>query len=307
MIKRDDSYLPPERLNAVKKEAHRALQKADAYGVFPTPVSQIIEMAKVELAPEDAFHIGLVRKFRKKFGDTLRRALSKVSGIFDVADRVIYIDQSLHAVKQTFLKLHEIAHSFMPWQRNLYSAIEDCKKTIESEQADAFDREANVFASEVLFQCNRFTEEAADCDFGILTPVKLSKKYGSSIYAAVRRYVRLNPKACAVLVINGPVLAEGDGFIATLRRVEMSESFLEQFGNIAFAEQFTPDDQIGAMIPVQKRKMTRPRIILLKDVNGVTHECVAEAFTQTYQVFILICPTLNLSSKSIVVPAFHIN
>ncbi len=304
MIKRDDSYLPPDRLTAVKKEANRALRNADAYGVFPTPIEQIFEMAKVDLAPEDAFHTGLVRRFRNKFGDTLRRALSKVSGIFDVAGRIIYVDQTLHAVKQTFLKLHEIAHSFMPWQRNLYSAIEDCKKTIESEQADAFDREANVFASEVLFQGNHFMEEAADCTFGILTPVNLSKKYGASIYAAVRRYVRTNPRACAVLVINSPILAEVDGFIATLRRVEMSETFLLQFGNIAFAEQFTPDDQIGAMIPIEKRRMTRPRIILLEDINGATHECVAEAFTQTYQIFILICPKLSLTRKSIVVPPF---
>lgn len=34
MIKPDDSYLPADRLIAVRKEAERALNAADAFGVF---------------------------------------------------------------------------------------------------------------------------------------------------------------------------------------------------------------------------------------------------------------------------------
>jgi Zn-dependent peptidase ImmA (M78 family) len=282
----------------------RVLKASDAFGTFPTPIDQLLQKSKITLAEEDAFHEGLIRKFRRKFGDQLKRALSKVRGILDATARIVYIDYSLPLIKQAFLKLHEIAHSFLPWQRKLYAAVEDCDKTIAPEQADAFDREANVFASEVLFQCETFSNEAADHKFEILTPVKLSKKYGASIYSAIRRYVRTNDRACAVLVINMPELAAGNGFIASLRRIELSESFAVQFGQIRWPELFTPDDQIGAMIPMGKQRMSGRRSIFLVDVNGDTHQCVAEAFTQTYQVFVLICPSSKLNRSSIVVPAF---
>jgi Zn-dependent peptidase ImmA (M78 family) len=306
MRRRDDSFLPPDRLRAVKKEATRILKEADALGTFPTPIEQLLQSSKVILADEDAFHESLVRRFRRRFGNRLKRALSKVRGILDATARIVYIDYSLPTIKQAFLKLHEMAHSFLPWQRPLYGAFEDCDKTIEPAQADAFEREANVFASEVLFQCETFSAEAADHEFGILTPVRLSKKYGASIYSAVRRYVRTNNRACAVLVLNMPELAERDGFVATLRRVEISLPFSAQFGDISWPDCFTPDDQIGAMVPTGRRRMSRPRLILLNDVNGDTHECVAEAFTQTYQVFVLIHPSDHLVCSSIIVPASSI-
>jgi Zn-dependent peptidase ImmA (M78 family) len=109
--------------------------------------------------------------------------------VLDAVARLVYIDRTVLVVKQTFLKLHETAHAFMPWQRDLYRVVEDCEKTISPEMSEQFDREANVFASEVLFQLETFTEEAAGYDFGILVPVKLHSKYGASIYSAVRRYV----------------------------------------------------------------------------------------------------------------------
>jgi hypothetical protein len=53
------------------------------------------------------------------------------------------------------------------------------------------------------------------------------------------------------------------------------------------------------MIPINGRKMSRPRNLPLIDANGDLHECVAEAFTNTYQVFILIHPVEKLSKKSV--------
>ena len=44
----------------------------------------------------------------------------------------------------------------MPWQKDLYAVIEDSKNSLDPALADLFDREANVFASEVLFQLDGF-------------------------------------------------------------------------------------------------------------------------------------------------------
>ena len=56
------------------------------------------------------------------------------------------------------------------------------------------------------------------------------------------------------------------------------------------------------MIPVGNRKMSKPREITLKDAHGRRHSCVAEAFTQSYQIFVLIHSVETLTAVSIAVP-----
>ncbi len=159
----------------------------------------------------------------------------------------------------------------------MYALVEDCQHALESELAALFDREASVVASEVLFQIDRFIQDAESREFSIWTPVRMSKDYGSSIYAAVRQYVSKNNRACAVLVLNMPELVDGHGFQASLRRPIESKAFVDLFGAIQWRDTFTPDDQIGAMIPVAGRKYSGKRQIRLTDRNGDKHECLAEA------------------------------
>ena len=59
----------------------------------------------------------------------------------------------------------------MPWQRAMYNLVEDCDQALDPEAADLFDREANVFASEVLFQNDTFSDMVADETFEIWTPI----------------------------------------------------------------------------------------------------------------------------------------
>jgi hypothetical protein len=297
--KADDCSLSQEQRLLIRKHARLALEKADAIGVFPTPVVAVMEAAKVILADEDALAEGFLQKMRRKAGSALRRALSKVLGVLDVVARVIYLDRTLYVVKQTFLKLHETAHAVLPWQRDIYAVTEDCEKTIAPEISEAFEREANVFASDVLFQLDAFTKEANDHDFGIKVPLKLSKRFGASIYSAIRRYVSESHRACAVVVLNPPELCDRHGFVATLRRVVTSEHFAFLFGELNWPASFTPGDEIGAMIPVGRR-MSRPRPICLVDRNGTHHECVAEAFTQSHQVFVLVHEAQTLTRATVV-------
>lgn len=271
--------------------------------MFPTPVSDIMAVAKVEEVQEDVLSPSLVEKIRAelgKTGDTLKRALGKVIGLFDARASLVFIDRSLMTVKQTFVRLHEAAHGFLSWQRPMYQVVEDCEQALEPGVADAFDRQANVFAAEVLFQLDAFALEAADKKFSVFTPVNMAKKYGASVYASVRQYVAKHHKNCAVLVLNPPALVEGNGFTAELRRTIQSESFTEMFGAMAWPETFTPDDQIGAIVPIG-RKASKPQPIVLKDRNGDEHECLAEAFNNSWYVFVLIHEVKALTATSALV------
>jgi hypothetical protein len=104
-------------------------------------------------------------------------------------------------------------------------------------------------------------------------------------------------------VLNMPELIEGDGFRASLRRPIQSASFTETFGDNLWKAYYTPDDDIGALIPQGKRKSSGKRTLVLVDRNGDRHECVAESFTQTHQVFILIHAVKTLTAKIVLLSA----
>jgi hypothetical protein len=287
-VKKDDFSLSPEELERVRVEARSALERANAFGRLPTPVADILSAAKLTVVDDEALDDGLLARFRRKATGALKTALSKVLGLFDAQAWLIHVDRGLMAVKQTFIKLHEAGHGLLIWQRKMYAVAEDCKLTLTDEVEDLFEREANNFATEVLFQLDAFTEQAADHAFGIDVPLKLGPKYGASAYSSIRRYVMKNKRACIVLVLDPPVLTDGVGFQATLRRVVPSPAFVRMIGARVWPANFTPDDELGDMVPLGKRRMSRPRTISITDRNGTDHECLAEAFATPYQVFILI-------------------
>ena len=302
MAKPDDSSLTKQQYARIRKEATRLLRKTDALGVFPTPVTDIMEASKVTVAPENVLDEGFLRTIRRKAGSALKKAISKVIGIFDIHARLVFIDRGVLVVKQTFLKLHETGHAVLPWQRDLYAVIEDSDRELDPDTAELFDREANVFATEVLFQLDGFIREAAEHLFGIRTPLDLSKKYGASVYASVRQYVTKNSRDCIVLVLNSPEMVDGLGFRSSLRRTVSSLSFQKKFGDLDWPKYVTPDDEVGAMVPVGGRRMSGRHEITLMDRNGIRHECLAEAFTNTYQVFVLIHVVRTLNGSTVVFP-----
>lgn len=299
----DDCTLTPSQLAKVRKEADRALREAGALGVLPTPIDAILAVAKVEEVKEDVLNPGFLTKMRSKAEGALKSALSKVVGLFDAVAGLIFLDQLLMPVKKRFVTLHEAGHGFLPWQRIMYRVVEDCDKALDPKAADLFDREANVFASEVLFQNDTFYDMTADEKFSIFTPINMAKKFDASLYASIRQYVAKNRRSCVVLVLNPPELVEGHGYRATLRRVVQSSTFTAIFGDHAWATVYTPDDHIGASIPLYGRKASGKREIFLVDRNGDRHQCIAESFTQTHQVFILIHAVKTLGPPAILLSA----
>lgn len=296
-MRADDSSVSIGQRKRIEKQAREALERANVLGIFPTPIDEVYHAAKVTIANDELFDDGFLSKFRKKASGALKSAIGKVLGLFDAKSNVVFLDQAVKGSRKVFLKLHELGHALLPWQKSIYSVVEDCEKTISPEVSDEFDREANVFASEVLFQLDTFTSEANQHDFDIGIPLKLSKKFGSSAYAAIRRYVSRSSLSCAVIVLNPLEAVQGDGFRASIRRVETSDLFRESFGDIQWPLYVVPDDAIGANIPLGKRKMSNKREIGIVDANGVTHECYAEAFKTPYQIFVLILEKNKMTRK----------
>jgi len=305
VTKPDDSTLNPDDLRAVEERARKLLDRADAWGMLPTPIENILASAQIQVAPTSLFdpaHIlAYIRSKGGDFANRIKSAVSKVFGLYDAGERVIHIDDTVVESKQNFLKLHETGHHEIPTHRKLFRLFQECEKTLAPDIADQFEREANNFARFALFQGDAYTRCAADSALEIKTPMKLAKKFGASIYASAREFARTNHRACVVYVLEPIHYVLGNGAQAVVRRIEASPGFLSQFGRPTDTL-ITCDHLLGPVLPIG-RKMTRPVTLSVADLNGTDHECVAEAFDTTRNVIILLYPVLALTTTTIVLPS----
>ena len=303
MTRPNDSSLEPADLRAVEEQAHRLLDRADAWDCYPVPVDDILAAANVRVGATSAFDpVALLSYLKGKAADTSRRvksAISKVFGLYDAAEAIIHVDDTVVQAKQTFVKLHETGHHDLPTHRTMFGIFQDCKKTLSPDVADRFEREANNFARFLLFKGSRFAEHAADCPFEIRTPVTLARKFGASVYAAAREFARTNPRACVVYVLEPLENNRDSGVRALVRRIEPSPAYIAQFGHPA-VNAITPGHFLWPVIPIH-RKMTNPVSLPITDVNGQTHECLAEGFDTTYNILILLYPRRALTTRRLLI------
>jgi hypothetical protein len=289
-------------LRAVQVAARRALDRASAWGVYPTPTPIILEAANLTIAPASAFDPRRIMAYlmgkAERAAAALKSAISKVYGIYDAGEQLIHIDHEVHASKQNFLKLHEVGHHELPTHRKLFRIFQDCEKNLDSETADLFEREANNFARFVLFQGDGYRTMARDYKFEIKTPITLAKKFGASIYASCREYVRSHHRACVVYVLEPVTYCEQSRARAEVRRIEVSPLFQQQFGTPT-EQVISLDHSLGRALPIG-RKMTRPTTVSITDRNGQAHECVAEAFDTTFNVLLLVYPVKALTSTTVI-------
>lgn len=304
MAKPDDSSLDLDELRMVEKRARSLLDRASAWDRFPTPIEDIVAAAQLRVAPTSMFDpariLAYVRNKTATTAHLIKSAISKVFGLYDSDERVIHIDDTVKESKQNFLKLHETGHHEMPTHRKAFRLFQDCERTLAPETADLFEREANNFARFALFQGDAYARLAADCAFEIRTPMKLAGKFGASVYASTREFARTNPRACVVFILEPIEYVEGDGARASVRRIEPSPAFKEQFG-CPIDTVITLDHPLGPVLPLG-RKMTRPRTLPIIDLNGTEHECLAEAFATPYNVLILMYPIRALTASTIIMP-----
>jgi hypothetical protein len=219
-----------EAAQDIEKIARNLLKTSKAWGKFPTPVENIISCA--ELTVEQGVDLSRVEPgfFSSNFG-FLNSAISKVLGLIDFRHNTIYIDQSQKEPRKNFVKLHEVGHKVLPWQKDVLGRVDD-DVTIDPDFREETEREASFFASATLFQLERFQDEAAKLPLSINSPRALAQKFGSSSHSAIRRYVERSNKRCAVLVLNAP--QQNGHFAAGIRDYFQSEPFTVEFGEISW-------------------------------------------------------------------------
>jgi len=275
----------------VETIARKLLERADAWGVVPVPIENLLATAKLKVAPYSVFNPRAVAAYAltqgKKAANLVKRAVGKIFGILDAHEEIIHIDDSVLESRQRFLKLHEAGHFELPHQRKMFRFFEDSEQELDPSIADKFEREANNFARFALFNGNTYADRAADMPLAFSSVKKIHKNFKVSLYAGLREYTRTHRRICIAMAVERPKPCANNGLSAAIRRVETSLAFEQQFGRprlpvITKAHPFWP------LIPFGKA--TKPTVFRLTDVDGEQHEFIGEALDTTFNILIFACP-----------------
>jgi hypothetical protein len=268
------------------------LRGSKSLNVFPTRVDQIVEYADL-FVNKDVDVSQIHARYRERANEFLRSALSKVRGIFDIKGRVIYLDLSQTFNRRNFVKLHETAHGVLPWQRKIHDIIGDNDQTLNPDHNEEFEAEANYFASVTLFQHDRFIEEMAKLNLSIEAIMHLAKLFGSSIHAALRRYVDCSKNNCALLILEN--LCKDDTPHCFLRNFIGSKKFVKTFGEVLpphrleLSWPFVQDYYYG-------RRFKKEGRATLQTKDGAV-DFVYQFFNNSYNAFVFMHP-INEIKKS---------
>lgn len=294
----DDRSLSRQELERVESAATALLHRADAWGVVPLPVDDILSAAKLHVAPYSIFDPRAIAAFAisqgRKAADVVKRAIGKIFGILDTHAEVIHIDDSVVEGRQRFLKLHETGHFQLPHQKKVFRFFEESDSELDPSVADLFEREANNFARFAIFNGDSFTKDAASMPLSFGSVKKIHKQYQVSLYAGLREYARTHRHCCIALAIEKPVRCAENGFRAEIRRVETSLSFEKLFGPPTALE-ITKRHVLGPLVPFGK--VTKPTTVRLTDLNGDVHEFIGEALDTTFNILIFVCPVAMFKAQ----------
>lgn len=296
--------LPEE--DDVTRQARLLLRDAEVGERLPTPVGDLVECAGLVVSAEAALdedyadYFGVREEYQKALGASsyaaLKSALRKTWGLIDLIDNIIYLDRAVSSQKQDFLKLHEVGHKMLPWQRATYM-FPDHKATLAPDIKALFEREANRFAAEALFQGDRFTRQSRDLPLELETPLWLSRCYGSSAHAAIRRFVEVSHRCCAVLIMRPPKSGtNGDSMYSVAYEVR-SSAFATQFEGARFPRCLGPESVLGATL-LTGRRYAKGDGLLLSDRDGRKTECGFQTFQNSRSAFALVFPLSETLRRS---------
>ncbi len=139
----------------IEKVTYDILKQSKCFDVFPTPFDKIVEFSELYVDTQTGIH-SIPNHYISKNIDALKKALRKVYGALDRRKKIIYIEPELKIYKRNFIKLHEVGHEVLPWQKKTYEFIDD-EQTVQPETEIEYESEANFFASAALFHLTAST------------------------------------------------------------------------------------------------------------------------------------------------------
>jgi Zn-dependent peptidase ImmA (M78 family) len=170
--------------------AETLLVEAGSANILPTDERKLMSFLGLQQLSFDFMHeLQFVPK---------EKAVPEIRAALSLNERLIATQAGLSSKRKRWGVFHEIAHFILP--EHLEELFLDTDASLGWWTKMRFEREANAMAAELLFQGNRFTEEALSLPTSARVPVQLAQKFGASFESAFRRYAERHMLPCALIV-----------------------------------------------------------------------------------------------------------
>lgn len=284
--------------NDIENISLELLKESHALDVFPTPIDPIIRCSSLLVADDfDLSRIDqrFIDRVNSELKDEYVKSIGSVRGFLDRADRKIYLDQRQQKTRQNFVKLHEVGHHVLHWQKEILAHLDD-DDSLRIETELEFEAEANYFASTTLFQHDRFLSEMDKLGLGIKSPMNLAKRFGSSNHAAIRKYVELSSNRCALLVLE-KIAERGTQPECFKKDFFMSTNSILTFGDVELPTRFGYKWEFVKDYYFKRRFHEKGEINLTTS-NG-SADFTYHFFDNKYNAFVLLFPIGEFKSSKI--------
>lgn len=280
----------------IKEQVRRLFSAAGVKDKLPTPKEDIIATAKlVEIGALD-----LADYEERWFGKgltMLKQAFSKVRGLLDFKENVMHVSPEIHHAQRTFIAYHEVTHRVLSWHEGLYNPHLDTEYSIDRWVATGLDAEANLGASLIQFQIDRFTKELKDLPLGLSSAKYLADRFQTSLHSTFRKYVEDNNQPCALLVLEelSGLIPSGEPILQLWYPLQ-SIKFTNDFGVKDWDKFYYPGHPIYDIAFSTPSGGFRNGEMQSDDVSGVNRRLRVEEFYNTFNHFVLIYPSGITSS-----------
>lgn len=262
--------------------AEAALHSAGAYGVLPTPLKAVEQAIGVK----DVIDMS-------ELPDELRarkpKRWKRILGAYLYDEEMIFVDRDESEPRVRFAEAHEVGHAIIPWHRGSFQL--DNEDRIFGDTELLLENEAKLAGAHLIFQGASFIERALDFETGLDAPIALSDDYGASMHVTIRHYVEHHPEPVAVLITGRYENMPGLPIFTSLA----SASWRDRYGDLApkcggshLAVLHGDGRPFGDIIDAALRSsQSVAKAIKVPDHNGDKHKCIAEAFFNQYNVFVM--------------------
>ena len=222
-----------------------------------------------------------------------------IQAMLDSEARAVTFKRGLPSQKKNWGSLHEVAHEFLPWQRELLYCCPLLWLPASVQQQ--LEAEADVFAAEAFFFGKEFHRQAFAGDLGLTAAIELATSvYGTSIHATFAHYAEQCPLPRCLLVwkpTNDTGAPQPSGELA-LRYYVKSESFR---GHIDPGKVADPDEAVTKLFEDSSLGVINHEMVIV-DESGQEHIAQAESFSNSYNVFTLIPQPIHRSVQPVRAP-----
>lgn len=275
----------------IKHHVKQLLLAADVGEKLPTPKDDVVKCA--ELVEIDQLDLSRYEEgWFKKGVKHLLAALSKVRGLIDFRENILYVSPDIHPAQQVFVTYHEVTHRILPWHNGAFNPHLDDEHSIDPTRlASGLEQEANIGASLIQFQIDRFARELKDLPTGLLSAKYLADRYATSLHSTFRKYVEDNNRACAMMVLKEVIMPIPEQQrILQLWYPLQSTKFTEEFGSVDWGKFYCEGDVIYDTAFSSSLDLVKTGEVQLTDVRGFERKCRMEVFYNKFNHFVLIYP-----------------